>query len=55
MINAAARAIWILAIPEDDEPTTDADREATRLGREEYRRGETISHDVAMGRLGLDR
>jgi hypothetical protein len=53
--DAAAHAIWSLSIPEDDEPVTDEDREAIRLGREEYRRGETIPHEEAMRRLGLNR
>jgi hypothetical protein len=53
--DAAAHALWALSIPEDDEPVTDADREAIRLGREEYLRGETVPHDVAMRRLGLGR
>lgn len=53
--DAAAHAIWALSIPEDDEPVTDEDREAIRRGREEYRRGETVPHDVAMRRLGLGR
>lgn len=53
--DAAAHALWALSIPEDDEPVTDEDREAIRLSREEYRRGEIVPHDVAMRRLGLDR
>ena len=51
--DAAAHALWALSIPEDDEPVTDEDREAIRLGREEYRRGDTVPYDVAMRRLGL--
>jgi hypothetical protein len=39
--------------PLDDEPVTDEDLEAIRLGREEYRRGETIPHDQAMREIGL--
>lgn len=53
--DAAAHALWALSIPEDDEPVTDEDREAIRLGREEHRRGKTVPHDVAMRRLGLGR
>jgi hypothetical protein len=39
-------------VPDDDEPLTDEEREAFRLGREEYRRGETIPHDQAMREIG---
>lgn len=53
--DAAAHALWALSLPEDDEPVTDEDREAIRLGREDYRRGETVPHDVAIRRLGLGR
>jgi hypothetical protein len=53
--DAAAHAIWALSIPEDDEPVTDEDREAIRLGREEHRRGETIPHDDVIRQLGLNR
>jgi len=52
--DAAAEAIWALSIPEDDEPVTDDDREAIRLGRDEHRRGETISHEALLQSLGLD-
>lgn len=39
--------------PEDDEPLTDEDLVAIAEGREEYARGETIPHDVAMREIGL--
>jgi len=39
--------------PEDDEPLTDEDLAAIERGREAYRRGETIPHDVAMREIGL--
>jgi hypothetical protein len=39
--------------PEDDEPLTNEDREAIRAGREEYRRGETISGDIVRRELGF--
>jgi len=51
--DAAAHAIWLLTVPEDDEPVTDEDREAVRLGHEEYRRGEAVPHAEAIRRLGL--
>lgn len=51
--DAAAHAIWLLTIPEDDEPATAEDREAIRLGRAEYRRGEAVPHDEALRRIGL--
>ncbi|MDP8908349.1 MAG: hypothetical protein M3N47_04365 [Chloroflexota bacterium] len=53
--DAAAHALWALTVPEDDETVTDENLDAIRLGREGYRRGETIPHDEAMRRLGLDR
>lgn len=39
--------------PEDDEPLTDEDLAAIARGREAYRRGEAIPHDVAMREIGL--
>lgn len=53
LLDDAARAIRAVSIPFDDEPFTEEDREAIRLGREEYRRGETIPHDQAMREIGL--
>ncbi len=52
-LDDAALALKALAIPEDDEPVTDEDREAIRAGHEEYLRGELIPHDVAMREIGL--
>jgi len=52
-LTEAERALRTLAIPEDDEPLTDEDREAIRQGHEEYLRGELIPHDVAMREIGL--
>ena len=52
-LDDAAVALRTLAIPEDDEPVTDEDREAIREGHAEYLRGELIPHDVAMREIGL--
>ncbi len=49
----AKATIRLLAIPEDDEPITDEDREAIRRGREAYLRGELIPHEQVMRELGL--
>ena len=51
--DAARHALWVLTIPEDDEPVTDEDREAIRTGREEYARGEYVTNDELKHRLGL--
>jgi hypothetical protein len=51
--DAAAHAIWLLTVPEDDEPTTEADLAAIAAGREAYRRGETISDEDLRRELGL--
>ena len=51
--DAARHALWELSIPEDDEPVTDDDLEAIRLGREEYARGEFVTNDELKRRLGL--
>jgi len=52
-LDEARRLLSLAAIPDDDEPTTTEEQEAIRLGREEYRRGETIPHDQAMREIGL--
>ena len=51
--DAARHALYLLTIPEDDEPLTEEDLEAIREGREAYLRGETIPHEEAMRRIGL--
>jgi hypothetical protein len=51
--DAARHALWILTIPDDDEPVTDEEREAVRAGREAYARGEYVTNDELKRRLGL--
>jgi hypothetical protein len=51
--DAARHALYLLTIPEDDEPLTDEDLEAIKEGREAYLRGEAIPHEGAMRRIGL--
>jgi len=52
-LTEAEMALRSLAIPIDDEPVTDEDREAIRQGREEYLRGETIPGDVVRREFGF--
>ena len=51
--DAAAHALWVLSVPEDDEPVTDRDLAAIARGREAYRRVETTSDDELRRELGL--
>ena len=51
--DAARHALWILTIPEDDEPVTDEEREAIRAGREAYARGEYVTNDELKQQLRL--
>jgi hypothetical protein len=52
-LDEARTVLTLLNVPEDDEPLTDEDLEAIALGREAYRRGETIAGDVVRRELGL--
>lgn len=52
-LDEARAALALLNVPEDDEPLTDEELESIREGRIAYARGETIPHDEAMRRLGL--
>jgi len=51
--DAAAHAIWLLSVPEDDEPATDRDHAAIAVTREAHARGELVPHEEAMRELGL--
>ena len=52
-LSDAEFALRALAIPEDDEPVTEEDREALAATHEAYLRGELIPHDIAMREIGL--
>jgi hypothetical protein len=52
-LDEAQMALTLLNVPEDDEPTTAEDLEAVAQGREEYRRGKTISGEAVRRDLGL--
>ena len=52
-LDEAGAALALLNVPEDDEPLTDEELESIREGRIAYARGESIPHDEAMRRLGL--
>ncbi|MGE3269907.1 MAG: hypothetical protein AB7P40_14240 [Chloroflexota bacterium] len=49
----AKAALSQLNVPDDDEPLTDQDLTAILEGREEYRRGETISGNAIRAEFGF--